>query len=322
MRRRHVLAAGLAVPFVRTAQAQNAPQFTRPLRMLVPYAPGGGADTTARLLAGPMGQFLGQTIVVENRPGAGGSIAAGAVAAAPPDGHTLMLDASAHAVNPALIRNLPFNYATAFAPISQVTVLPQIFAVNPNLGPKTLAEFVALAKSKPGQLTYGSSGNATAAHLAAELFLRRAGLDVAHAPYRGGAPALQDVLGGAIAFVFATVSSGTALVQQGRLLGLGVSSAQRIASLPDVPTIAEQGFPGYELNEWNGLYTVAGTPAPLVAKLFEAAAAALKDSTVLARLAALGAEPVGTPPEVFAPWLARERDAMATLVREARITID
>ena len=175
-----------------TARAQWAP--SRGIRMIAPYPPGGGVDTTSRLLAQPMGQFLGQSIVVENRAGAGGSIGAAEVARSAPDGHTIMIDAMAHTVNPALLRGLTFDYATAFTPISQVVVLPQLLVVNASLPVRNLQEFVAYVKARPGQLSYGSSGNATAAHLAAALFAARAELDIQHVPYRGGTPALADLM--------------------------------------------------------------------------------------------------------------------------------
>jgi tripartite-type tricarboxylate transporter receptor subunit TctC len=318
--RRALGAALLAAPLARPALAQWAP--TRAIRLIAPYPPGGGVDTTSRLLAGPMGGVLGQQIVVENRAGAGGSIGAAELARSAPDGHTIMIDAMAHTVNPALLRNLPFDYATAFTPISQVVVLPQILVVNPAVVPaRTLAEFVAWVKARPGQLSYGSSGNATAAHLASALFVSRAGLDIQHVPYRGGTPALQDLLGGSIAFVFGTVSSSLQLAQDGKLRPLAVSTAQRIASLPEVPTVAEQGFPGYELNEWNGLYAPAGLPAAATQRLYEAARHALADAAVQQRLGALGALPVGTPPAEFARYVAAQREAMARLVREARIEV-
>ncbi|MGG5809769.1 Bug family tripartite tricarboxylate transporter substrate binding protein [Falsiroseomonas sp. CW058] len=318
---RRAFAAGLlAVPaLARGAAAQWAP--SRPIRLIAPYPPGGGVDTTSRLLAGPMGSFLGQGFVVENRAGAGGSIGAAELARSAPDGHTLMIDAMAHTVNPALLRGLPFDYATAFTPISQVVVVPQLLVVNPNLPARTLPEFVAWAKARPGQLSYGSSGNATAAHLAAALLVQRAGLDIQHVPYRGGTPALQDVLGGAIAFVFGTVSSSLQLAREGRLRALAVTTATRIASMPEVPTVAEQGFEGYELNEWNGLYAPAGLPAPVTERVHAAAVHALADATVRQRLDALGAIPVGTAPAEFARYLAEQRELMARVVRDARIEV-
>lgn len=312
-----VAASAAAWPRPSVAQGAAAPWSpTRPIRLLAGYPPGGGVDTTARLLAGPLSTLLGQPVVVENRPGAGGSLAGHEVARAAPDGHTLFVDASPQTVNHVLLKNLPFDYATAFTPISQVIVLPQIMIVHNGLPVRTLAEFVAYAKARPGQLAYGSSGNATASHLGTELFLRRAGLNVVHVPYRGGTPALQDLLGGNVAFVFGTVSSSLQLAREGRVRPLAVTTAQRIPPLPEVPTFAEQGFPGYELNEWNGLFAPAGLPAPIVARLHQAVLAALADPVVRQRIEALGAIPVGSDPASFARFMTEQREAMGRLVRE------
>ena len=321
--RRALGAAILALPALHTQRAAaQAPWPNRPIRLLAPYTPGGGVDTTARLLAVPMGAALGQPVVVENRPGAGGSLGAGELARSAPDGHTIMVDALAHVVNPFVLRGLPFDYATAFAPISQVVVLPQLLVVDPAKVPaRTVPEFVAWAKGQPS-LSYGSSGNATAAHLAAALFLQRAGLDIQHVPYRGGTAALQDMMSGSTAFVFGTVSSSLQLVRDGRLRALGVTTASRIPPLPEVPTIAEQGFPGYELNEWNGLYGPAGLAPAAVARWHGAVRHALADAAVRARLEALGAIPVGSEPADFARYVATERARMASLVREARVSIE
>lgn len=320
MFRRTLLATALATP----ALAQGgAPAWSpaRPVRLIAPYAPGGGVDTASRLLAVPMSATLGQSVVVENRGGAGGSIGAAEVARSAPDGLTVMIDALAHTVNPALMRGLPFDYATAFTPISQVLIWPQILIVHPSMPVRNLQEFVAYVRARPGQLSYGSSGNATAAHLASALLLSRAGLDMVHVPYRGGAPALQDVVAGNIAFVFGTVASSLQLAQGGQVRALAVSSATRIAGLPDVGTVAEQGFEGYELNEWNGLYGPAGLPAPVIARWYEAVRHALADTAVRARLDALGAIPLGTDPEAFANYVRQQREIMARLVRETRIEL-
>jgi tripartite-type tricarboxylate transporter receptor subunit TctC len=307
----------LAVPALASAQGFPA----RPIRMVVPYPPGGGADTTAGLLAEPMGVFLGQTIVVENRAGAGGSIGAGAVAQSAPDGHALLLDAGAHVVNPALIPNLAFDYARAFAPISQVTVLPQLLVVRAALPARTLAEFVALAKSAPQGLSFGSSGNATSSHLAGARLAMMAGFNLVHVPYRGGGPAVQDLVAGNIDWHMGTVASSLALAREGRIRVLAVTNAARIPPLPDAPALAES-FPGYELNEWNGLYAPAGTPEPALERLHAAALHALAQPAVRGRIEALGAFPLGTSRADFAAFLARSRTEMAALVREARITVD
>jgi tripartite-type tricarboxylate transporter receptor subunit TctC len=316
MRRRALLASLLATP----AFAQEWTP-SRSVRLIAPYAPGGGVDTAARLMAPPMGALLGQSVVVENRGGAGGSIGAAEVARSAPDGLTVMVDALAHTVNPALMRGLPFDYATAFTPISQILVWPQILIVPPSLPVRNLTEFVAYVKARPGQLSYGSSGNATAAHLASALLLSRAGLDMVHVPYRGGAPALHDLLAGNLAFVFGTVASSLQLAQEGRARAIAVSSLSRLGGLPDVATVAEQGFPGYELNEWNGLYGPAGLSAPMVARWHEATRAALADAGVRTRLEALGAIPVGSAPADFAAYVTAQREAMGRLVRETRIEL-
>jgi len=316
MLRRTLLATALATP----ALAQSWTP-TRSIRLIAPYAPGGGVDTAARLLAVPMTAFLGQSVIVENRGGAGGSIGAAEVARSAPDGLTVMIDALAHTVNPALMRGLPFDYATAFTPISQVLIWPQILIVHPSLPVRNLPEFVAYARARPGQLSYGSSGNATAAHLASALLLSRAGLDMTHVPYRGGAPALQDLVAGNIGFVFGTVASSLQLAQEGRVRALAVSSATRLAALPDVGTVAEQGFEGYELNEWNGLYGPAGLAAPVVGRWHEAVRHALADNAVRTRLSALGAIPLGTDPEAFAAFVREQREIMGRLVRETRIEL-
>jgi tripartite-type tricarboxylate transporter receptor subunit TctC len=320
MRRRCLLALPFVPPLATPALAQGwAPG--RPIRLIAPYSPGGGVDTASRLLAPAMGAPLGQPVVVENRPGAGGSIGAAELARAAPDGLTVMVDALAHTVNPVLMPGLPFDYATAFTPISRLLIWPQLLVVRMDFPARTLGEFIAHARARPGALSYGSSGNATAAHLAAALLLGRAGLDMVHVPYRGGGPALQDLLAGNVAFVFATVASSMQLVQEGRLRALAVSSSQRLAALPEVPTVAEQGFAGYELDEWNGLYGPAGLPAPVVARWYAVAVAALADPVVRQRLEALGAVPLGTDPAHFAAFVAAQREAMARLVREARIEL-
>lgn len=320
MLRRTLLAATLATPALAQGGASSWSP-ARPVRLIAPYAPGGGVDTASRLLAVPMSATLGQSVVVENRGGAGGSIGAAEVARSAPDGLTVMIDALAHTVNPALMRGLPFDYATAFTPISQVLIWPQILIVHPSMPVRNLQEFVAYVRARPGQLSYGSSGNATAAHLASALLLNRAGLDMVHVPYRGGAPALQDVVAGNIAFVFGTVASSLQLAQGGQVRALAVSSATRIGGLPDVGTVAEQGFEGYELNEWNGLYGPAGLPAPVIARWYEAVRHALADTAVRARLDALGAIPLGTDPQAFAAYVRQQREIMARLVRETRIEL-
>ncbi|WP_439579813.1 tripartite tricarboxylate transporter substrate binding protein [Elioraea sp.] len=316
--RRATLAAVLAAPAI--AHAQGFP--TRPVRMVVPYPPGGGADTAARLIAEPMAAMLGQPVVVENRGGAGGSIGAGVVAQAPADGHTILLDAGAHVVNPAILRGLPFDYATAFAPITQVTVWPQLLVVNAEFPARTLAEFVEQAKTRQGGLSFGSSGNATSSHLAGALFAQAAGFELVHVPYRGGGPAVQDLLGGNIHWHMATVASSLGHIQAGRLRALGTTHTARVPTLLEVPTIAESGYAGYTLNEWNGLYAPAGTPEPALDRLHAATLHALAQDVVKQRIETLGALTVGSPRAEFTRFVSEGRTRMARLVAEARISID
>lgn len=319
--RRALAGALLAAPFVTpAARAQAWP--SRPVRLVVPYPPGGGADTTARLIAEPMAAALGQPVVVENKGGAGGTIGAAEVARAGHDGHTLLLDAGAHVVNPFVMKSLPFDYHTAFAPITQLTVLPQIMLVKTALPATTIAEFVALAKARPGTLSYGSSGNATSSHLAAAWFAQATGISLVHVPYRGGGPAVQDLVAGNIDMHMGTVSSSLALAQAGRIRPLGVTTKARLAQLPEVPALAEATVPGFELNEWNGLYAPSGTPAEVLDRLNATATAALAQPAVQARLASLGALAVGSSRGEFVVFLSHLRETMRRIVAEAQITID
>lgn len=295
---------------------------SRPVRIIAPFTPGGGTDTTARVLAPGMGEFLGQTVLVENRPGAAGSLGAGAVADSPADGHTLLVDALNHVVNPYLLRGLRFDYPTAFAPVSLLTVLPQIFVVPPSLPVETLAEFVDWARARPGRLAFGSSGNAGGSHLGATLFLRETGLDISHVPYRGGSAVLPDLISGTVVFAFATVNSATQLILDGRLKALAVASDRRVPSLPAVPTMAEAGYPAVVLDEWNVLCAPAGTPDEVQSRLHAAVRHALAQPAVRDRFAAIGATAVGSPPEEAVRYLAQQRDRLGRLVASAGITIE
>ena len=314
-----IAAAGTLAAPVLCAQTGWTP--TRTVRIVVPYGPGGGADTTSRLIAGPMGVALGQTVVVENRPGAGASLGAQEVARSAPDGHTLLMDAMSHFVTPVLMR-LPIDYSTAFAPLSLVTALPHVLLVPIASSARDVASLVAEIRARPGQIAFGTSGNGTGGHLAAVMLARRAGLDVLNAPYRGIGPALQDLIAGRLGFAFATVASAMPLVRGGNSRAIGVSSLQRVPVLPDVPTVAEQGYPGFEMDEWNGLLLPAGMPPNIVAALSAAVAHAVRDPTVRERIAAMGAILVGSDPQRFAAYLSSKGPAIAQLVREERITLE
>jgi tripartite-type tricarboxylate transporter receptor subunit TctC len=316
-RRSLMVGAALLLPV--TARAQSFP--TQPLRLIPPYPPGGGTDTVARLLLPHMMAQLGQNIVVENRGGAGGSIGAAEVARAPKDGHTMLLDSMGHVVNPTLMRGLSFDYATAFAPITQLTWQPQMLVVPTNSPHRTAADLVAAAKARPGTVSYASSGNGTGAHLAMVEFTRLTGVEMTHIPYRGGGPAMTDLVAGNVTCAFASAAAATAHVQGGRLRGLGAAGLRRIGSLPEMATLDEQGYRGFDFDEWNGLWTVAGSPPAAVARLHAAAVFALNQPDVRARMAQIGIVPLGTSPEDFAAFVIAQRDRAALLIRTANITL-
>lgn len=306
----------IAAPAVATAQAFPS----RPIRLIAPYPPGGGIDTVSRLIAGPMLDRLGQPVVVENRAGAGGSIGAAAAAQAQPDGHTMLLDALGHVINPHLIRDLSFNYERAFAPVSLVVTQPIIVVGSPNQPTRSLGALLDRLRQQGADLSYGSSGNGTGPHIAAESLLRRAGVRATHVPYRGATPALQDVMAGNIAFAVVTAGSTIALAREGKVVPLAILSAERMSSLPEVPTAGEGAVPGFVFQEWNGLFVPAGTPEAAIARLHEAAQHAVSQPAVRERLAVLGAVPVGSSPTAFGAFLATQRETIAQTIAAAGIT--
>jgi tripartite-type tricarboxylate transporter receptor subunit TctC len=319
--RRSILAgASLPIFFVAQAKAESSwPQ--RAVRIILPYAPGGSTDASARLISVPMSQSFEQPLVVENRPGATGTIGAAEVARSPKDGYTLLVDSAAHGSNHALYKHLPFDYTKDFAPITQLTVSPQILAVHPSFPAQTLQEFVALAKREPGRLSYGTPGNGSAGHLACASLAWKAEIEVTQVAYRGGGPAVQDLLANQIGFTFASVSAVLGLVRDGKLRPLAVSSLNRIAPLPDVPAIAET-YPGFDINEWAGLYAPAGTPEAILDRISSGARAALNQPQVRTRLEQLGATTVGSSRSEFTAWLAQRRVQMSQLVEAASIRPD
>ncbi|MCK8783455.1 tripartite tricarboxylate transporter substrate-binding protein [Roseomonas sp. NAR14] len=317
--RRAALLGALALPALAgTARAETWP--ARPIRLIVPFAPGGAGDSAARAIAPRWGELLGQNIVVENRTGGSGTVGGAAVATAPHDGYTLLWDASSHIVNPSLLRGLSFDYATAFAPISLGVTFPQALSVKKDFPAGDLAAFVAAAKARPGTISVGTQGNATAGHIALVTFMRRAGVDLVHVPYRGGAEAARDLAAGTVDAAFCTVLSAGPIVDSGRARMLAVSTPGRVALRPDVPTLAELGFPGFDISEWNALFAPAGTPAPVIARLHATLVEALADAGVRERLARLAAIPVGSAPDAFATYVREGREQMGRLVREAGIT--
>ncbi|WP_338663517.1 tripartite tricarboxylate transporter substrate-binding protein [Pararoseomonas sp. SCSIO 73927] len=314
-------AAGAAIAALtapRPSRAQAA-WPNRPIRLIVAFAAGGAADSVARVLAPRLGDRLGQTVVVENRTGGGGSNGGAVVAQAAPDGHTLLWDASSHVVNPSLLRGLAFDYATAFLPVTLAATFPQVLAVKADSPIRSVADFVAAAKARPGALNMGTQGNATAGHLALAQFGRLAGIEVTHAPYRGGADAARDLAAGVLDGAFITVLSAGPVADSGRARLLAVATESRIAARPDVPTFAEAGLPGLTIAEWCALFAPAGTPAAVAERLHAATTSALADPEVKSRLDGLVAVPVGSSPADFARFIVRGRAEMGALVRDAGI---
>jgi tripartite-type tricarboxylate transporter receptor subunit TctC len=311
------LAATLACTL---ALAQGYP--TKPVRLVVTYPPGGGADLMARLIAPKMGEALGQPVVVENKAGASGQIGAAEVARAAPDGYTIMLDASSFAVNPSLYAKLPYDPANAFQPLAVLALYPNMLVVTPSYPPRDVRELVALAKAKPGSVAFASSGNGSAQHLAGELFKQRAGVHMTHIPYKGGGPALNDVMGGQVPVFFANVASGLAHVKGGKLRALAVTGAKRASSLPDLPTMAEAGIPGYEVYEWNAVFAPAGTPAPVVEKLAAAIAKAMQSPEVKERVATLGGEIAGLGPQEATKFIREQTELWGKVVKAGNIRVD
>jgi tripartite-type tricarboxylate transporter receptor subunit TctC len=292
----------------------------KPIHLVVPYSPGGGADNAARILVPKLSQLLGQQVIVENRPGASGIIGAQTVARADADGYTVLYDASAYAINPAL-RKMPFDAKKDLVPVSLAVTVPNILVVSPSAPYKTVQEFIDYARQHPGSVSYASYGPGSAAHLIGELLKNQAKIDMLHVPYKGGAPALTDVMGGQVNAYFSNAASGMSYVKSGKLRALAVTSAKRMASLPNVPTLAESGFKNFEVLEWNGFFVPKGTPQEAIDRLAKGVQAALQDPTTRQHLQALGLDPVGTSPAAFSKFLHGEMDRWAALVKTNHISI-
>lgn len=276
----------------------------------------------ARLIAPKLGEALGQSLVVENKAGASGQIGASMVAKAAPDGYTLMLDASSFAVNPALFAKLPYDSDKAFKPIGVIALFPNVLLANPSFGAKSIKEVVTAAKVKKHAVSYASSGNGSAQHLAGAMFESAASVDMLHVPYKGGAPALNDVIGGQMPLFFGNLASTLQHVKAGKLLPLAVISSKRSPILPDVPTMAESGVAGYEVYEWNALFAPAGTPDAVIAKIAAALQTTLDSADVKARIAQLGGEPQTAKPEVAQQFIRQQTTLWARLVKERGISLD
>ncbi len=303
------------------AQAQAWPA-AKPIRLVIGFAPGGAADFVARTISDPLGKALGQTVVVENRAGAGSSLAADFVSKAPADGYTLLIASpSSISVNPAL--NPKLGYVKDLTPVTRLTSSPLVVAVNPSSGINSLQELIAAAKKKPGSLNYATSGIGSAPHLGAAHFSAVAGVDMVHIPFKGGAPAISAVIAGDAQLTFGTPPSVLPMVQAGRLKAIAVTSAQRSPLVPNVPGTAEAGLPDYTLSFWYGFFVPAGTPADISKRLFEAAQAVLQRPEVKAALAREGAEAaISRSPEEFVSYLAEDNKFWSKLVKDAGVKAD
>jgi tripartite-type tricarboxylate transporter receptor subunit TctC len=304
------------------AWAQDYP--SKPVRMVVGFPPGGGTDVVARILQPRLTELLGQTIVIDNRPGATGTVAAGQVAKATPDGYTIMMGhVSVNAIAPSLFANLPYDVNRDFAPIALAASVPHLVVVHPSLPVTTLKELVAYLKAQPGKLTYPSAGNGSMPHLAGEVFQAMAGVKMVHVPYKGSGQSMQDLLGGQHLVAFDTMPASAPHVRSGKLRAVAVSTAQRVPSFPEVPTAEEAGVPGYMVTTWYGLFAPAGTPAPIVSRLHAEMVKAMQTPDVRARLESIGADgSVSRSPEEFAALVRADTARYAKIVKEIGIRID
>ncbi|HEX9464664.1 MAG TPA: tripartite tricarboxylate transporter substrate binding protein [Alphaproteobacteria bacterium] len=309
--------SGLAGP---AAAQQDWPN--RPLKIITGFPAGSGVDVVARLVSDSLSRTLGQTVIVDPRPGAGGNVGTDAVAKSTPDGYTLYFGTSGtHAINPALYRNLPFDAQKDFAPITPLCDVPNILILNKAVPAKDLREFLALARANPGKINYGSSGNGTSMHLAGEQFKAFTKVDLIHIPYRGSPQATADLLGGQIQAMFHQVPAVIEQVQAGAFTVIGVTTTQRVRALPDVPTLAEAGLPGFESSTWYGMFAPAGTPAPVVARLNRDIVGFL-NADLGRRLVDLGTVPRGATPAAFAAEIAADQAKWAAIIQTANIKLD
>ena len=316
------LMAGLAPPAA-GAQTTPAPYPARTVRLVVPFPPGGPLDITARALAQELTQSWGQSIVVDNRPGAGGNIGADLVAKSPADGYTILMGAlSTHAVNPSLYAKMPYDAVADFAPITLVAVTPNVLVVNPSLPVRSVPELIAYAKANPNKLSFGSGSNGSAGHLAGELFKVDTGTDIVHIPFKGGAPAMQALLAGETQFMFDNLANSMPQVKAGKLRALAVTTAKRSRLVPELPTMAEAGLPGFDISTWFGLLAPAGTSSDVIAKWNVDVVKILNSQDMRDRLVAQGAEAAPTTPAEFAAFIRAELPKYARIVKASGAKVD
>lgn len=323
-RRAALLAASALITAAALPQMASAQAYpTKSITIVVPFSAGGTTDILARIMGQYLSTELGQPVVIDNRGGAGGNVGAQMVARAAPDGYTLLMGTvGTHAINASLYKNLPYNHVKDFAPLSRVAMVPNLLVAHPSQPFRSVKELVAYAKANPGKINYASSGSGTSIHLSAEMFKSMAQVFMVHIPYRGSAPALADLLGGQTAIMFDNMPSVLPHVKAGKLVPLAVTTAQRSPELPNVPTVAEAGVPGYEATSWFGLFAPAGTPAPVVQKLNATIVKALNDPAVKQRIAEQGATPSPETPEQFAAFITQETAKWAEVVKASGASVN
>ncbi|QKQ51225.1 tripartite tricarboxylate transporter substrate binding protein [Achromobacter denitrificans] len=305
------------------ASAASAGQYpANPVRMIVPYPPGGPTDIAARLAADELGRSLGVSVVVENKSGAGGMVGADMVARARPDGATLLVNASAHVIYPAIFKQVSFDVIDSFTPVTQLVQVPLTLLVPVALPVNNVRELIQYIKDHPGKVAFASAGNGGAPHLAAELFKKEAGVDILHVPYKGSAPALTDLMGGQVQMMFDSMTSSLAYVKAGKLKALAVTTPERSSMLPDVPTMKEAGLPSYALTNWYGLWAPKGMPAPLVKQIEQALNAKFHTPEITEKLNAIGAEPVISSPEDFARFVVTEKERWGRIAQDSGATLN
>ena len=319
--RRGLLAGGLATPFLARSGFAQSEWPKGPVRWIVAFAAGGAADTVARNVGARVSEILGQQVIIDNRTGGNSLVAAGAVLQAPRDGQTFLIDAANQVTNPFLIKDLPFDYAATWMPVTKLSNFPQVVAVKQDFPAKTIQEYIAAAKERPATISYGTPPAAGMGHMAGEELQRRAGIKLIHVGYRGGADAARDIGAGAIDSVIITTSSIRPPLAAGNARVLAITSLRRAPTFPDVPTVAEAGYPGYDMIDWNGLFAANGTPLELIARMQAACAEAIKDSKVRERLDPAGAVLVANTPAEFKAWLEGQRTLLGTLITDANIKL-
>lgn len=296
---------------------------TKPIKFVVPYPPGGPLDSVARLTGQKVSERLHQPVIIENKPGAGGNIGADFVAKSPADGYTILMGAVAtHAINPALYKHMPYDANKDFAPITLLVSTPNVLVLNPMVKANNVKELIALAKAEPGKLNFGSGSSGSAGHLAGELFKTMANVEMTHVPYKGGAPAMQDLLSGQVQLMFDNLANSMPQIKAGKLRALAVTTATRSAFAPDLPTIAESALPGFDISTWFGIFAPAGTPNSVVLKLNEEFVRAIKLPDIKEKLDAMGAEAVGGSPEEFAVYVRSEAAKYADVIRRSGARVD